>query len=95
MVRVHVRDVDFVDLLGLVTGRFQVGQHLAQRGAEQRAGAGIDQDQLGAGIDQVSVVGRFQRACNSKNFFLSFAISVSVSSRVALKTGLRKSRFSK
>ena len=46
VVAVHVRDVDLVDLLRLVAGRLEIVDEVAERRAEQIAGAGVDQDQL-------------------------------------------------
>ena len=61
MVRVHVGDVDLIDLLRLVACGFQVGQQIAQSRAKQRGRAGVDQHQFRAGVDQVAVDGGFQR----------------------------------
>ena len=47
VIGVHVRDVDLVDLLGRVARGLEADDELAQRRAKQRAGAGVDQDQLG------------------------------------------------
>ena len=55
VVGVHVGDVDLVDLLRLVAGRFQARQQVAERRAEQAGGAGVDQHQLRAGVDEVAV----------------------------------------
>ena len=60
VVGVHMGDVDLVDLLGLVAGSLQVGDQVAQRRAKQLGCAGVNQHQLGAGVDQVAVNGGFQ-----------------------------------
>ncbi|EEF24312.1 conserved hypothetical protein [Ricinus communis] len=55
VVRVEVGDQDVVDLFRLVAGRLQIVDQLAQRRAEQRAAAGVDQHQPLAGVDQEGV----------------------------------------
>jgi hypothetical protein len=53
--------VDFIDLLRLIAGGLEVGHQLAEGRAEQAARAGIDQNQLAAGVDQEAVDRRFGR----------------------------------
>jgi hypothetical protein len=55
MVRMHVGQVDLIDLGGLIAGGLQVLGKPAQRRAEQAGGARIYQHQLVAGIDQVGI----------------------------------------
>jgi len=55
MVAVQMGDDDSIDLRRLVARRFHILQHVTQRGAEQFGGAGIDQHQMAAGVDQIGV----------------------------------------
>lgn len=52
VVTVQVGQQDGIDLFRLVARSLQVGMHLPQAGAEELGGAGIDQHQLLAGVDQ-------------------------------------------
>ena len=61
VVRMHVGQQNVVDVGGAIAGSLQVAHQLAERRSEQVAGAGIDQDQALAGVDQVGVVGGFLR----------------------------------
>ena len=61
MVSVHVRDVNLVHLLGLIARRFQVGNERPEGVAKALTGACIDQDELCAGIDEISVVRQYDR----------------------------------
>ena len=44
MVGMHVRDVDLVHLLRLVTGGLEIVDEIAERGPEEIAGTRVDQD---------------------------------------------------
>ena len=61
MIGVHMGDVNFINLLGLITGCFQIGDQIPKGGAKQAGCAGINQYQLVAGIDEVAIDGCFQR----------------------------------
>lgn len=55
MIRVHMRQVNFIHLLWLIAGSLEVYDQFAQPVPQQRTRTGINQDQLAAGIDQVSI----------------------------------------
>ena len=55
MVGMQMGHRDDVDAGGIDAERGQIGGEAAERGAEQLAGAGIDQHQFVAGIDQEGV----------------------------------------
>jgi hypothetical protein len=61
VIGVRVRDVDLVDLVRRVSRGLEIGGDVAQRGAEEAAGAGVDEHQLAAGVDEISVVGGLDR----------------------------------
>ena len=61
MIGMHVRDVDLVHLFRLVARRLEIVDEVAERGAEEIAGPGIDQYQLGPGVDEERVDRRLDR----------------------------------
>ena len=61
VVGVHVGDVDFIDLLGRIAGRLQVGGEFAKVRSEVAGRASVDQHQLAASIDQEGIERGFQR----------------------------------
>ncbi len=61
MVGVHVRYIDVIHLLRLIAGGGQVGEQLADRRTEGAAGAGVDQLELRAGVDEKTVDGELDR----------------------------------
>jgi hypothetical protein len=55
MISVNVGEQNRIDLLGLIAGGIEIGNQQATAGAQQLPRSRIDEDQAGAGIDQVCV----------------------------------------
>ena len=86
MIRMRVRERDRVDVLRIDPGSFQVGKELAGVGPHQllRSGAGVDQDELVAGIEHERILLELHLVGGRK-------LSVSVLANSSLLTPLKMS----